>query len=372
MNKKNIILITATILLLSNIGIAYAQCPDSHPKYCSSVDLCFPSWVDCATLKYCKDNYYGCRSGNKLICYQGEPWCFDKCIDENTVAYCGGSIFGCWIEGCDGKTGSVPTCYQGSYHCCPKDYPIYKGAYDQCWKEGWECTTNTHCGEDQVCWYPDYKCIPTPCNCPMPTSWSSCADGKMQRSTYICEKTASYPYFNCIPQIQVSKCGTECESDCQLHILPSGDYELVYNCPTAKPETAFESIKNQISSVWYYKEDTKEWFVWTPEEAPDSLDVVLCGETYYLKLTETAKFKCHQCEDQVCLPVLTLGFNPATGECKQFPTSCLDPGFTAVDKCPGNGGDDGNGGEIDWMFYGIIAVIVFIIFFIIWLVVFKK
>jgi len=375
MNKKIFSLVGLISFLLLNIGIVLAQCPDSHPKYCSNVDLCYADWVDCNTIVYCKDNYYGCQSGKKLICYQGEAWCFDKCIDENTVAYCGDGIWGCWIDGCDpSKVGSVPTCYQGTYHCCPTDHPVYRADVDQCWKEGWECTSNDHCGLDEVCWWETHKCVPPPCNCPLPTTWSSCANGQMQRSIYICEKTTSYPYYNCVPQIETSKCGSECESDCTEHILvPSnGDYTLVYNCPTAEPETAFKSIKNQMASAWYYKEDTKEWFVWTPGEAPDSLDMVLCGETYYLKLTETAKFKCHQCTDgDVCLPVLTLGYNPTTGECKQFPTSCLDEGFTAVDKCPGMNGN-GNGEEIDWMFYGLIGIIIIVIIVIFYLLVIKK
>ena len=377
MNNK-ILLTTSFLFLLLNISIAFAQCDSNsqYPKYCSSVKLCYANNIDCNSIKYCKDNYYGCSSGQKLICFESQPWCFDKCIKDDTIAKCGSGLWGCWIEGCGSNSGSVPTCWQGSYKCCPSTYPIYKGDYDQCWAEGWECTSNDQCGTDNVC--VNYKCVvkKTCPNCPPPTAWSDCSSGKMQRSFYKCDSTTNYV---CVPQIQTAKCGPECESDQLEHKLfvqsTSQAYSLKYNCPTEIPEVAFASIKDKLVSVWYYDESASggdKWYVWTPSgEAPGNLNVILCGETYQLMLKEReVTFKCPGVPGPECLQVLTIGYNPTTGECKQFSTTCLPQGFTAVDKCPGTNG--GNGGKTDWKLYVIVALIVIFGIGIIWLLFFKR
>ena len=49
-------------------AITGAICPASHPTYCSNVGFCYEEWVDCETLDYCGDGYYGCKTGDKLIC----------------------------------------------------------------------------------------------------------------------------------------------------------------------------------------------------------------------------------------------------------------------------------------------------------------
>lgn len=169
-----------------------AQCTDpNYPKYCSSVNLCYASWVDCNTIEYCGDNYYGCKSGNKIVCYHGDAWCFDDCIKEDTVAECGGGMWGCWIEGCDGKTGSVPYCINGQYHCCPQDYPVYKQDLNSCWKEDWQCTADNHCNSGYVC--KNHKCEQQICpTCPLPSTWSECVDSKHQRIVYVCGPETGY------------------------------------------------------------------------------------------------------------------------------------------------------------------------------------
>lgn len=346
-------------------------CPPDLPNFCSAANLCFPNWVDCSTIKYCKNNYYGCHSGEKLICFEGTPYCFDKCIKDDTVAKCGEGLWGCWIESCGSNSGSIPTCYNGQYKCCPSAYPIYKGDYDQCWADSWECTSNDQCGTDNVC--VNNKCVvkKTCLTCPPPTSWSDCADGKMQRSFYKCDSTTNYI---CTPQIQDASCGPQCESDQLEHKLfvqsTSQPYLLKYNCPTEIPEVAFASIKDKLASVWYYDESKDQWEIWIPTgESPGNLNVILCGETYQLSLKEReVTFKCPESSTphNDCLQVQTLGYNSATGECKYFSTTCLDSGFVAVQSCPGPVPP-----TINWTLIGIIALITVFGIGTVWLVFFK-
>ncbi len=282
-------------------ALSGANCPSSHPKYCSNVGFCYEDWVSCETLEYCNDGYYGCGSGDQLICYHGDAYCFDECVNEDTVAECGGGMHGCWIEGCDGKTGSIPYCIEGQYHCCPSQHPIYNLEHKSCWGEGWDCISDSDCAIGQIC--ENHNCIDEiKCPvCPAPSEWSECILGQMTRTKYTCGEHTNY---QCYAGTEKVICGSACPVDITIGkpIYIKGDvrlYDLNYNCQTAPIEEAFGSIMDIVESIWYY--DGVDWHVYSTTGAPSDLDTAICGEEYTIILTEKEGiFRCPEAAQPVC------------------------------------------------------------------------
>lgn len=146
-------------LVASGLDLMALQCPATHPVACENVGLCFEDWIDCDTVVWCKDNYYGCDSARQLICVNNNnPLCFDNCVDPNTIGYCGSGYFGCWKLGCKYDDATQFNCVSGSVICCPTDYPKYVDGV--CWPEDWECTSDAHCPSTHHCSM--HKCVLNP------------------------------------------------------------------------------------------------------------------------------------------------------------------------------------------------------------------
>lgn len=147
------------------IRLEAVTCPASHPQYCSNVNLCFEDWVSCGTIGYCQDNYYGCHSGEQMICVNNNnPLCFDQCVDDRTVGWCDDNYYGCWKDNCNSGCMDCNNwnCVDGNSWCCPDAKPVYNAQYQECVKTDFECKYDSDCSAMQECDISKNHCVAGP------------------------------------------------------------------------------------------------------------------------------------------------------------------------------------------------------------------
>lgn len=195
-------------------GIEYYDCSEQYP-----VETCINGVVICNYLtqdptQYCviKDNgdtyddYWFCNNGQKAICNVQSP-------------------------------------YQNNMVCCPNDFPVWNENYQQCWKQGWECTGDSQCNApnkciDNTC---QYQCVPSwtcgdwsQCSSSSSTQTRSCSDGCGQTKT---ESQSCEPDQCAFP--------SDCNSWCRSH-----------TCNKGKDPGEWECINSKCS--WLYTGDGEE------------------------------------------------------------------------------------------------------------------
>lgn len=177
---KYVFIILTIVAALAMASVVAAQCPSSHPKYCSNVNLCYPDWVDCSTVGWCNNNYYGCASG-MLCCFNNNPICFSSGYDCGTVKQCGSTYY---------------ICHSGEKTVCTSTGAV-------CWPGWWECSADSDCSGGKkcvghVCTVTDTKChnpegnlgsTRTVCTEVNPGEWfvstATCQDWTSQNKGYI-------------------------------------------------------------------------------------------------------------------------------------------------------------------------------------------